>query len=360
MALAPHGSVQGSAVTTPLACQNRQRAPSLFSGADNSPTQSDPKDAGVIARLVAEGRFQTWRQREGVWAERQTLAVVRRQPRQAVTPWPNRVAGWLVLSCPEFPPVFTRWSGQAALWVLDHAPWPAEVQTQGVDALAAGRRGATHHRVGRQRAQRLWAAAQTSVGVPGGVPGARYPLHGCLAAWRPAGAALAATERAQARCRAAIPAAAWRQTIPGWGPVVTGTVLGELGAWARCHDPREALKMSGLHWAHARAGYHHGRTPIRKRGRPGARLALYQAAPAAVAHDPAWRHRAENPWAPQAARVAVAAKLWRVAWAWARHGMPDEAAGCSRRVRSPRRGPGPVESGAREAPPLQKGRPTRA
>ena len=31
----------------------------------NSPTKSDPKDAGVIARLVAEGRFQTWTPREG-------------------------------------------------------------------------------------------------------------------------------------------------------------------------------------------------------------------------------------------------------------------------------------------------------
>jgi transposase len=113
--------------------------------------------------------------------------------------------------------------------------------------------------------------------------------------------------------------------------VITATVLGELGDLARFQDPREPLKMSGLNLTHQSSGQHRGATRISKRGRPGARLALYQAAQVVVANDPAWRawydalrHRTDNPLAPKGALVAVAAKLLRVAWACVRHGTDYE------------------------------------
>jgi len=96
------------------------------------------------------------------------------------------------------------------------------------------------------------------------------------------------TEAAQARCLAAIPATARLQTIPGWGPVITATVLGELGDGARFHDPREPLKLAGLNLTDVSSGQHRGWTRISKRGRPGSRFALYQAAPVVVATDPGW------------------------------------------------------------------------
>jgi transposase len=78
-------------------------------------------------------------------------------------------------------------------------------------------------------------------------------------------------------------------SIPGWGPVVTATVFGELGDLARFQDPRQALKMAGLNLTHESSGHHHGRTHISQRGRPGVRAVLYQAAAVAIANDPAWR-----------------------------------------------------------------------
>jgi transposase len=63
---------------------------------DNTPTKSDAKDAGVIARLVHQGRFLTWTPRPGPWANLQSLAVLRHQQRQAVSQWETRLAGWLV------------------------------------------------------------------------------------------------------------------------------------------------------------------------------------------------------------------------------------------------------------------------
>jgi transposase len=150
---------------------------------DNTPTKSDAKDAGVIARLVAEGRFLPWSPREGVWAELQTLAVLRRQQRQAVSQWENRIAGWLTLYFPEFRQVFKRWEGKAALWVLDHGPLPQDVRSQGPEVLTAGMLDATHHRVGSKRARALEAAAATSVGLTTTATGALlvvtslYPIH---------------------------------------------------------------------------------------------------------------------------------------------------------------------------------------
>jgi transposase len=58
---------------------------------DNSPTKSDPKDAGVIARLVAQGRWLGWQRRDDIWAELRTLAVIRQQQRGEVTRWENRI-----------------------------------------------------------------------------------------------------------------------------------------------------------------------------------------------------------------------------------------------------------------------------
>lgn len=143
---------------------------------DNTPTKSEAKDAGVIARLVTEGRFQPWTPREEVWAQLQSWAVTRRQQRQTVTRWEVRIAGWWALYFPEFLTVFKSWRGKAALWMLDHHPWPADVQQVGLAALARGMAAATHHRVGRKRAAALWAAVQDSLGVAAGAAGARYQL----------------------------------------------------------------------------------------------------------------------------------------------------------------------------------------
>ena len=293
---------------------------------DNTPTKSDAKDAGVIAWLVRDGRYFRWVPRTDAWAALATLAVVRRQHHQEVLRWRNRIGGWIQQYFPEFQVVFKAWDGKAALVALQQDSTPDRVLTQSVDSLAEAFQQATHHRVGRKRATALHAAAVASIGVPVGRDLAVVQLQSYLKSWQAARDAQAAIEAQQRAMLAHLPAAAILQEIPGFGPQVIATLLGELGDLTRFDDPRQPQKMAGLNLTQQSSGYHQGRTHIAKRGRAGARAILYQAACVAVTADAQWKawyhqltHRAVHPLAPKAALVAVATKLLRVAWACMKH-----------------------------------------
>jgi transposase len=208
---------------------------------DHTPSKHDAKDAGMIARAVRDGRYLVWTPRDGIWQELATLSVLRRQQKAEGVRWANRIQGGLDVYAPEFRQVFKAWSGRAALWVLDHCPLPADVVAYPVEELVAGLLAASHHRVGRKRATALRAAMPDSIGVPGQAS-ARAQLAAYLASWRAACAALATTEAAQQQLVAQVPGAAYLRTIPGFGPVVTAPLLGELGNLAAYAHPQQRNK----------------------------------------------------------------------------------------------------------------------
>lgn len=296
---------------------------------DNTPTKTDAKDARVIARLVYDDR---WEPRAGALAQLATLAVTRRQHHQEVMRWRSRIAGWLHQYFPEFRTVFKAWDGKAALTALDTLPTPDLVLAQSVDTLTAQFKAATKNRVGAKRAHALHQAAVDSIGIPEGRAIARLQLASYLRSWRAAVAAQTAIEAEQATILADLAPAEPLYSIPGFGPQVIATLLGELGDLSRFADPRQAQKMAGLNLTQISSGHHQGQTHIAKRGRPAARAVLYQAACVAVAKDPQWKawyhsltRRAAHPLAPKAAMVAVATKLLRVAWACMTHGQAYDA-----------------------------------
>jgi transposase len=73
---------------------------------DHTPSKHDAKDAGMIARAIAEGRHMPWTPRAGVWSDLATLAVTQRQPKADVIRWQNLIQGWIDLYAPEFRQVF--------------------------------------------------------------------------------------------------------------------------------------------------------------------------------------------------------------------------------------------------------------
>jgi transposase len=300
---------------------------------DHTPTKTDATDARGSARLVDEGRWFRWEPRAGALAHLATLAVTRQQHHQDVMRWRSRVAGWIPPYFPEFLTVFKAWEGKAALTALDTVPTPDLVLAPSVDALTDHFKAATKNRVGAKRANALYQAAVDSMGVPEGRAIARLPLASYLQSWRAALAAQRAIAAEQATILEDRASAKPLYRIPGCGPPVIATVLGEWGDWSRFADPRQAQKMAGLNLTQISSGPHQGQTHLAKRGRPAARAVLYQAACVAVAKDPQWKawypsltRRAAHPLAPKAAMVAVAPKLLRVAWACMKHGQEYDAA----------------------------------
>ncbi|MCY0897536.1 MAG: IS110 family transposase [Firmicutes bacterium] len=320
-----HGLRQQPGVTVVLV--NPLHTHKLKEVDDRTPSKHDAKDAGIIARAVAEGRYIPWVPREGVWSELATLAVTRRQPKADVVRWQNRIQGWLDVYAPEFRRVFKAWDGRAALWVLDTVPFPADVLAYPFEDLVAGLLEASHHRVGRKRAQALVTAYRDSIGMPGHAS-ARTQLAAYLAHWRAARAALAATEAAQQELVASVPGADTLREIPGFGPVIIATLLGELGNLADYAHPQQAVRMAGLNVVSDNSGKYQGQTHLAKRGRPQARQGLYQAAVVAIAHEGPARARyreLRERLAPKAALMALACKLLRIAWACLRHQVRYDA-----------------------------------
>jgi transposase len=107
--------------------------------------------------------------------------------------------------------------------------------------------------------------------------------------------------------------------VPGVGVVTVASLLGEAGDLSRYDDWRQLRKLAGYNLKENSSGTKQGRTKITKRGRPGLRCLLYQAAMVLVARNAQFKalyqhlkNRSENPLKGKQALVAVACKLIRV------------------------------------------------
>lgn len=286
---------------------------------DNTPTKSDRKDAWVIASLAAEGRFFRCYLPRGVWAELRSLSQARRRQRARLSAARIALVALLDEYFPEFTDVFKNPLGKGALCILERYPWPVDLRGLPVERVAHELKQATSGRVGKTRAVQLLAAAQGSVGVTEGLYAARLRLKQILAEIRFWQGMLTQTEEAMARLLEATGVGEYLLSIPGVGVVTAAVFLGEVGDMARYTDWRQLRRLAGYNLTENSSGQRKGRTRISKRGRPGLRSILYQAAITLVAKNKEFgalyrylRTRRENPLAGPQALVAVACKLLRV------------------------------------------------
>lgn len=289
---------------------------------DNTPTKSDRKDAWVIANLAAEGRFFWCYLPRGVWAELRSLGQARRRQRARLSAARVALVALLDEYFPEFVDVFKNPLGKGALYILGRYPWPIDLRGLPVERVTHELKQATSGRVGKTRAVQLLAAAWGSVGVTEGLNAARLRLGQVLAEIQFWQGQLAQTEEAMARLLVATGVGEYLLSIPGVGVVTAAVFLGEVGDIGRYTDWRQLRRLAGYNLTENSSGQRKGRTRISKRGRPGLRSILYQAAVILVAKNKEFsalyrylRTRRENPLAGPQALVAVACKLLRVIFA---------------------------------------------
>jgi transposase len=247
------------------------------------------------------------------------LTQSRQQQRTKLNQAQNQLHALLDEYFPEFTSVFADPLGLAALHVLSHAPFPSDVLALQPQELARGMSQASNGRVGPKRADELRAAAQTSIGVKHGLEGTRLRLRQYLAEvafWK---AQMNETESAMTAALNETGLAAYLLSVPGVGVVTVASLLGEAGDLSRYDDWRQLRKLAGYNLKENSSGTKQGRTKITKRGRPGLRCLLYQAAMVLVARNAQFKalyqhlkNRSENPLKGKQALVAVACKLIRV------------------------------------------------
>lgn len=224
--------------------------------------------------------------------------------------------------------VFKNLLGKASMWVLRYCPFPQDVLQCDPEGLAVCLKLAAGNRMGMKRVKRLVEATSASVGVKVGIEGARRKLSSCLDEVEFYRRQLEVVEARMAELLDKLPEAKLLMSIPGVGPVVAATVLGEAGDLRRFKNWKQLRKLCGYNLVEQSSGQKKGQSVISKRGRPGLRHILYLAALAAVAKNREFRElyasltmRPRNPLKGKQALVAVATKILRIMFALVKSGQ---------------------------------------
>lgn len=251
------------------------RAKELY---DGTWRKTDEKDALVIADLARRGLGSPWRLQTGPFAALRLLTRRREQLVEQRRQTVNRIHRHRDVLFPELRRLFPKLEGRASRWVLRNVPTPAAVEAMGVEALTDGLYEASRWQLGRKRAEVVWEAAQQSVGVSEAVESHRFALGQLLDELEGVLARLKAVEVQMAAQLPAVPYAARLLTVPGFGPVIVASLLGEFGDLRNYRVAGQLIKMAGLDLAESSSGERQGHHHISRRGRAYARQLLFMAA----------------------------------------------------------------------------------
>lgn len=131
----------------------------------NSPNKTDRKDPRVIADVIALGHALTVVIPEGSAAELRRLIQARERAIKIRTIMINQLHHMIYLVFPEFTQVIKNVKTKSALYLLKNYPTPESVVSLGLEPLVLLLRKISRGKMQKERAVRLFEAAQHSVGI---------------------------------------------------------------------------------------------------------------------------------------------------------------------------------------------------
>ena len=291
---------------------------------DGHPSKSDKKDPKTIAKLVLEGRYVYPYIPQGLYAELRVAMNCRWRIRKELASIQNQIQRWLKIYFPEHSKVFGRFTGAGSMALLHSAPFPSDLISLGVEGISGIWKQMKLRGIGRKRAQRIYEAAQTSVGCTTGMEAARMELQILLEDYD---AELQQYERVMQVVEnlcSQIPAVAELLKIQGLGLVTVAGLFAEIGDIRRFESPRQIQKLAGLAITENSSGKHKGPTEISRRGRSRLRAILFRAAIPLLAKNREFQllhryytTRQNNPLQKIQSVIAICCKLLRVFYALA-------------------------------------------
>lgn len=298
---------------------------------DNSPKKTDFKDPKTIAKLVVDGRYSIPYIPEGVYAELRQAVSSRDRIIKEQNALTNRIKRWLKIYFPEYLKVYTKFSAESGLLLLEKAPLPAEIVTLGVGGVTQIWREQKLRAVGTKRAATLVEAAKNSVGIEGGAC-AKLELNLLLSDYRTKQTQLAEVEKVLEAEVLKVPHIEKLLSIKGVGLITVAGFLSEVGEIGRFDSPKQIQKLAGLELKENSSGKHKGQTSISKRGRKKLRKILFQAVLPLIRSNAEFRDvywyyttRQKNPLKGKQAVIAVGCKLIRIFYTLLTKGVEYDA-----------------------------------
>ena len=268
------------AVVNPLAAK-------YFARSRLSRTKSDPADARSLAEMAMRDTPTARDPLAGVelrQAARFAMTLVAEQARVC-----QRLVRLVELGFPELGELFDDPTCRTAREVLRIAPTARAAVRRRTATLANANAGPGRRRLGVAKAERLQAAAATSIAVPELDAEVTFEVDLLLDQYDLLERQIAAADR---RVAALLDGEIARrlQTIPGVGPSIAATLLAEIGDIERFSDFDQLLAYAGVHPAERSSG-RKGANPetawhMSKAGNSHLRAAAYRMAVVGVQHNP--------------------------------------------------------------------------
>jgi len=258
-----------------------------FAKSRMSRTKSDPADARSLALMAQQDHTIPHDPLEGVelrQASRFAMTLVTEQARVC-----QRLVRLVELGFPELGELFDDPACRTAREVLRVAPTAAVARRRRVSTLAAANAGPGHRRLGETKAERLKAAAVTSVAVAELDDEVTFEVGLLLDQYELYEDQISAAEEHLASLLDG-ELARRLQTIPGVGPATCAVLIAEIGDIWRFDDVDQLLAYAGVHPAERSSG-RKGADPetswhMSKAGNAHLRAAAYRMAVVGVTHNP--------------------------------------------------------------------------
>jgi transposase len=290
MALASHLGHED----VPVALVNPLRA-KYFAKSQLGRTKSDPADARSLALMAQHDPSVPRDPLEGVelrQASRFAMTLVTEQARVC-----QRLIRLVELGFPELGELFDDPACRTAREVLRVAPTAAVARKRRTSTLAEANAGPGHRRLGEAKAERLKAAAATSIAVSELDAEVAFEVGLLLDQYDLLEDQI---ERAEDHLASLLDGELARrlQTIPGVGPATCAVLIAEIGDISRFDDVDQLLAYAGVHPAERSSG-RKGADPetswhMSKAGNAHLRAAAYRLAVVGIQHNPVIRAHYER------------------------------------------------------------------
>jgi len=279
----------------------------------NSPNKTDKKDPKVIADIIELGHALTVVIPEGAAAELRRLTHARERAIKRRTALYNQLHDLVFLSFPEFLQVMKDIKTKSAQYLLRHHPGPADVMALNLAQLTKALKRVSRGKLGADRAQALFEAAHSSVGICEGRLSVHLEIQTILEAIESCNRFVEQLEGEMTRYLEEISYSHLLLSMKGLGTVTVAGLIGEVADFTHFDTQKELLKYAGLDLFEISSGKHRGQRRISKRGRPLLRKLLYFAAlntirKGGIMHGHYQKHLAKG-MLPIKALVAIARKL---------------------------------------------------
>ncbi len=244
----------------------------------NSPSKTDYKDPKVIADIIELGHSLTVVIPEGAAACLRRLTHARERAIQRRTALFNQLQDMVFLIFPEFLQVMKDIKGKTAQYLLRHYPTPKGIVECGLEGLTDTLRRISRGKLGKNRAEELFKAAETSIGIKEGQISILLEIKEMLTIIETTDRFIAELEAEMSYYLKEIPYSQYILSIKGIGEITAAGIIGEVGDFSSFDTIPEIEKLAGLDLYEISSGRLRGKRRISKRGRPLMRKLLFFAA----------------------------------------------------------------------------------